>query len=62
MMYEMEDGTELEPKDTDDVVCKTHGVKTTWGVLDPIQRLAVENGIDTVLELPCLLTKNQGNR
>lgn len=49
-------------KDDDEVVCKAHGVKTTWGALDPIQRLAVEEGIDTVPELPCLLTKNEGER
>lgn len=44
------------PKDTDEVVCNSHGIVTTWGALDSIQRLALEEGLDTVDELPCLLT------
>lgn len=43
------------PKATDEVRCEAHGVTTTWGELDPIQRLAVEEGIDTLDDLPCLL-------
>jgi hypothetical protein len=46
-----------EPKDTDEVRCEAHGFVTTWGQLDPIQRLAVEEGLDTVPALPCLLAK-----
>ena len=51
-----------KPKDTDVVECHTHGakrasgVKTTWGALNEIQRLAVEEGIDVLPDLPCLLT------
>ena len=44
-----------EPKDTDEVRCETHGVVTTWGALDPIQRVACEEGLDTTQDLPCLL-------
>lgn len=43
------------PKDTDEVRCEVHGVVTTWGALSPIQQLAVEEGLDTVPELTCLL-------
>lgn len=46
------------PKDSDEVRCDSHGIVTTWGALDPIQQLAVEDGIDTVDELPCLLAPN----
>jgi hypothetical protein len=52
-----QDGTKFEPEDDHEVVCEAHGVKTTWGALDPHQRMAVENGIDTVSDLPCILTK-----
>lgn len=37
-----------EPKDSDKVECEEHGIVTTWGELSPIQRFAVEEGIDTV--------------
>jgi hypothetical protein len=44
------------PKDTDEVKCIVHhGVTTTWGALDAIQRLAVKEGIDTVSEHRCIL-------
>lgn len=43
------------PKDSDEVRCEVHGVVTTWGALNPIQRLAVEDGLDTADDLPCLL-------
>lgn len=43
------------PKDTDPVECKIHGVRTTWGALSPIQRLAVEEGIDTTDDMQCIL-------
>jgi hypothetical protein len=43
------------PKDSDKVECETHGLVTTWGALDPIQRLALEEGLDTTDDLPCLL-------
>lgn len=48
----------FEPKDSDIISCEVHGVVTTWGKLDPIQRLAVEEGIDTVPELTCLLVRD----
>jgi hypothetical protein len=44
-----------EPKDSDEVKCEVHGVVTTWGALDEIQRIALESGLDTVAGLPCLL-------
>lgn len=47
------------PKDTDKVECHVHGVTTTWGALDPIQRLAVEEGLDTAEGLPCLLAPRE---
>lgn len=47
------------PKDSDHVECPTHGFKTTWGALDPIQRLAVESGLDTSDDLPCILEPHQ---
>jgi hypothetical protein len=43
------------PKDTDEVRCEAHGVVTTWGQLSAIQRLALEEGIDTADDLPCIL-------
>ena len=47
------------PKDTDEVRCEVHGVVTTWGQLDGIQRLALEDGIDTDKDLPCLLAPSR---
>lgn len=44
-----------DPKDTDEMRCEMHGIVTTWGALNAIQKLAVEEGIDTRPELPCLL-------
>lgn len=44
------------PKDTDEITCETHGTITTWGALDGIQQMAVEAGLDTSDELPCLLS------
>lgn len=43
------------PKDSDPIECEVHGFKTTWGALDPIQKLAVEEGLDTTDDLPCIL-------
>ena len=43
------------PKPTDEVKCHVHGVVTTWEKLTGIQQLAVENGIDTAADVPCLL-------
>ena len=47
------------PKDADEVKCEAHGIVTTWGALDPIQRLAVEEGIDTTDDLRCILAPKQ---
>lgn len=54
------------PKDSDEVRCESHGVVTTWGALTPIQKMAVEEGIDFNDDLPCILepstkTKRAGN-
>jgi hypothetical protein len=46
------------PKDTDEVKCEIHGVVTTWGALNPIQQLAVEEGLDTLDNLPCILSNH----
>ena len=43
------------PKDSDEVRCEIHGVVTTWGQLDQFQRMACEEGFDTVADLDCLL-------
>lgn len=48
-----------KPKDTDEVRCLDHGIVTTWGELDPIQRLALESGLDTSVDLPCLLAPSR---
>jgi len=49
----------FEPNSSMEVRCDTHGVVTTWGALDAIQRLAVEEGIDTDDDLPCLLAAKE---
>lgn len=51
-----ESGGIIEVCDDSEVYCEVHGVRTTWGKLDPIQQLAVEEGLDTLSELECLLT------
>lgn len=48
-----------EPKDTDEVKCEVHGIVTTWGDLDHLQRLAVEEGLDTVADSECLLAPSR---
>lgn len=48
-----------EPKDTDEVRCDIHNVVTTWGALDSIQRLALEEGLDTVEGCRCLLAPKE---
>jgi len=45
------------PKDTDEVRCEEHGTVTTWGVLSPIQRLCLEEGLDT--KDRCLLSPSE---
>lgn len=50
-----EGGSRFRPKPHHPVKCLIHGVETTWGKLDEIQKLCVREGIDTVPELRCLL-------
>jgi hypothetical protein len=47
------------PKDADEVRCDAHGVVTTWGDLGPLQRMALEAGIDVGPDLPCLLSPDR---
>lgn len=47
------------PKDSDEVKCDAHGVVTTWGALDSLQRLAVEEGLDTLDDMVCILAINR---
>jgi hypothetical protein len=51
-----EDGSTIKVYDSTKVDCDVHDVHTTWGALDPIQQLAVENGLDTLSDLPCLMS------
>jgi hypothetical protein len=55
MTVKLEDGTLYEPGDAAEVRCETHGIITTWGALTGLQRMAVEEGLDTAPALPCLL-------
>lgn len=55
-MITLENGDKITPKDTDPVHCDTHDLTVHWGDLDAIQQLAVEEGLDTVEDLPCILT------
>jgi hypothetical protein len=50
------------PKDSDEVRCEVHGIVTTWGDLDSFQRMACEEGLDTVPELRCLLAPKQNGQ
>ena len=54
-MIKLKNGKKIEPKPGDEVFCEIHNLRTTWGALDPYQQLAVESGLDTLKELPCLL-------
>lgn len=45
-----------EPKDSDSVHCELHDFTTTWGELDSIGRLCVEEGLDS--EHECLLKRS----
>jgi len=59
MKLKLEDGKTLKPEDWMEVRCEVHSLVTTWGALDPIQQLAVEAGLDTFPELPCLLAPRE---
>lgn len=47
------------PKDTDEVKCEVHGTVTTWGKLSAMQRLAVEEGLDSNADRRCLLADGE---
>ena len=49
------------PKDSDEVCCEVHGVITTWGALNSLQRMALEEGLDTTAECKCLLAPSAGS-
>ncbi|MDR5726271.1 MAG: hypothetical protein RB191_02260 [Terriglobia bacterium] len=51
----LEDGGTFTPSDHSVVECEVHNVKTTYGALDPMQRLALSEGLDTKEGMPCLL-------
>lgn len=61
MSVKLEGGRSYSPKDGDEVRCEEHGVVTTWGALTAIQQLAVEDGLDTTSDLPCLLSPERRN-
>lgn len=54
-ILKFESGESFEPTDDTPITCKTHGITVKWGDLDGIQQLAVEDGIDTLDDMPCLL-------
>jgi len=43
----LEGGKRYRPKDSDKVECLDHGIVTTYGALDPIQRIALHAGLDS---------------
>lgn len=51
----LEDGSPLAVHDDMEIRCDVHDIRTTWGALDGVQQLAVQEGLDTVADLPCLL-------
>jgi hypothetical protein len=53
--FKAEDGSSISVDDSTPVDCPVHNIHTTWGALDPIQQLAVESGLDTTTDLPCIL-------
>ncbi len=55
MALKLEGGGQFVPKAESEIRCDVHGIVTTWGELDAIQQLAVEEGIDTAEDLECLL-------
>jgi len=57
-----EGGKLIPVTDETEIKCDTHGLVTTWGDLDDIQRLAVEEGIDVLDDMPCLLHPSRRNR
>lgn len=59
MTVKLTNGKRYVPKNGDEVKCEVHGLVTTWGALDPIQQLAVEEGLDTVADAECLLAPSR---
>ncbi len=53
----LEGGKKYRPKDSDKVECLDHGVVTTYGDLNPIQRIAFHAGLDATDT--CLLKKEE---
>lgn len=51
----LENGKLYSPKDSDPVDCPVHDFHTTWGALDPIQQLAIAEGLDTTKNMPCIM-------
>lgn len=51
----LEGGKRYRPKNSDKVECLDHGTVTTYGELDPIQRIAFHAGLDATDT--CLLKK-----
>lgn len=51
----LENGKTLKLKADTEITCETHGIKVTYGSLDPIQKMAFEEGLDTTADIPCLL-------
>jgi len=48
-------GGRIKVRDDSEITCEVHGIKVRYGDLDAIQKLAFEEGIDTLADLPCLL-------
>ena len=59
MTVTLEGGKRYTPKPADPVHCEIHDVTVRWDKLDPIQQLAVEEGLDTVDTLPCILLQSR---
>lgn len=56
----LEGGKKYEPKPDDPVHCAEHGVTVRWGDLDPIQQLAVAEGLD--IDGRCILLPKEASR
>lgn len=61
-LLRMEGGSLFEPNDSTEVRCNEHGIVTTWGSLDPIQQLAVMEGLDVLAGELCLLAPERRTR
>lgn len=52
----LENGSRLRLKAEHEVKCEIHGITTTWGELDGLQRACVIDGLDVDETLECLLS------